>query len=161
MRPYPLSKNILLGLALSSLLSGCGDGVTDPSEQIDVTIISGDGQLADVGGTLPQDLLVRSSDADGNAVGNVDLLFNVVQGGGSLGATVVTTNSQGTASSTWTLGPQEGAQQVVVSAVANAGAEATFSATASDFKIELVFINHGTPSQDTTSHSVPSGCLAI
>ncbi len=78
---YLLSKNILLGLALSSLLSSCGDGVTDPSEQIDVTVISGDGQLADVGGTLPQDLLVRSSDADGNAVGNVDLLFSVVQGG--------------------------------------------------------------------------------
>jgi hypothetical protein len=147
---YPLSKNILLGLALSSLLSSCGDGVTDPSEQIDVTIISGDGQLADVGGTLPQDLLVRSSDAAGNAVGNVDLLFNVVQGGGSLGTTVVTTNAEGTASSTWTLGPQEGAQQVVVSAVANAGAEATFSATASDFKIELVFINQGTPSQNST-----------
>lgn len=149
MRRYLPSKHILLGLALSSLLLSCGDGGTDPSKQIDVTIISGDEQSAAVGGTLPQDLVVRSSDVDGNAVGNVDLLFSVVQGGGSLGTTAVTTDAQGTASSTWTLGLQEGTQQVEVSAVVNSGANATFSAVATDFWIELVFINHGTPSQDS------------
>ena len=150
MPPSPLSKHILLGLAVSSLLLSCGDGGTDPSEQVDVTIVSGDGQSADVGGTLPQDLVVRTSDADGNAVRNVALLFSVVQGGGSLGASAVITNAQGMASSTWTLGAQEGPQQVIVTAMANAGAEATFSADATDFKIELVFINHGTASQDSS-----------
>ena len=146
---YPLSKHILLGLALSSLLASCGDGGTDPSEPIDVIIISGDGQSADVGGTLPEDLVVRSADTDGNPVGNVDLLFSVAQGGGSLGTTAVTTNAQGTASSTWTVGMQEGTQQVIVTAVANSGAEAVFSADATDFTIELVFITHGTPGQDS------------
>ena len=147
---HPLSKHVILSLALSAPLLSCGDGGTDPSQRIDVTIVSGDGQSADVGQTLPQDLVVRTSDFDGNTVANVDLLFSVVQGGGSLSATAVRTNAQGTASSTWTVGMQEGGtQQVTVSAVANSGAEATFSAAATDFKIELVFLNNGTPSQDS------------
>ena len=146
---HPLSKHVLLSLFLSAPLLSCGDGGTDPSQRIDVTIVSGDGQSADVGETLPQELVVRTSDVDGNTVANVDLLFSVVQGGGSLSATAVRTNTQGTASSTWTVGMQEGTQQVTVSAVANSGAEATFSAAATDFKIELVFLNNGTPSQDS------------
>ena len=144
----PLSKHVLLGLALSPFLLSCGDGGTDPSKLIDVIVISGDGQSADIGGTLPLDLVVRSSDPDGKAVANVDLLFSVVQGGGSLSATAVATNAQGTASSTWTVG-QEGTQQVIVSAVANSGTAATFSAEATDLTIEIVFLNHGTPSQDS------------
>ena len=145
----PVSKHVLLGLALSPFLLSCGDGGTDPSKLIDVIIISGDGQSVDVGGTLPLDLVVRSSDPDGKAVANVELLFSVVQGGGSLSATAVTTNAQGAASSTWTVGTQEGTQQVVVSAVANSGTAATFSAEATDLTIEIVFLNHGTPSQDS------------
>ena len=46
------------------------------------------------------------------------------------------------------MGTQEGPQQVAVSAGTNSGADAILSATATDFRIELVFINHGTPSQD-------------
>ena len=145
---YPLSKHVFLSLAVCFPVVSCGDGGFDPSEPIDVTVVSGDGQSADVGQTLPQDLVVRSSDLDGNTLGNVDLVFSVVQGGGSLGATAVTTNAQGMASTTWTMGTQEGPQQVAVSAGTNSGADATFSAAATDFSIELVFINNGTPSQD-------------
>jgi len=145
---YPLSKYVLLSLAVCFPVVSCGDGGFDPSDPIDVTVLSGDGQSADVGRTLPQDLVVRSSDLDGNTLGNVDLVFSVVQGEGSLGATAVTTNAQGTASTTWTMGTQEGPQQVAVSAGTNSGADAILSATATDFRIELVFINHGTPSQD-------------
>ena len=134
---------------MSPFLLSCGDGGTDPSKLIDVIILAGDGQSADLGGTLPLDLVVRSSDPDGKAVANVDLLFSVVQGGGSLSATAVTTNALGTASSTWTVGTQEGTQQVIVSAVANSGTAATFSAEATDLSIEIVFLNHGTPSQDS------------
>ena len=158
---HPPSKHILLGLALSSLLLSCGDGGTGLSEQIDVIIISGDGQSVDVGGTLPQNLVVRASDADGNAVGNVNLLFSVVQGGGSLGTTAVTTDTQGTASSTWTLGTQEGTQQVTVTAVGSSGTQATFSAVATNFRIEIVFINHGTPSQDAAFTAAADRWMSI
>ena len=147
---YPHSKQLLLSLALSFTLVSCGDGGTDPADLIDVTIVSGDGQSARLGETLPQDLVVRTSDALGITVANVDLLFSVVQGGGSLSLTAVKTNGQGMASSTWTVGNQEGPQEVTVSAVTNSGAEAAFSADATDFDIELVFITHGTPSQDAT-----------
>ncbi len=157
---YP-PKHVLLGLVVSISFLGCGDGGTDPAKLIDVTIVSGDGQSADVGETLPQDLVVRASDFDGNAVGNVELRFSIVQGGGSLSATTVTTDAQGTASSTWTMGPQEGAQQVTAWAVTNSGAEATFSATATDFRIELVFINHGTASQDSTFIDAADRWMAI
>ena len=145
---YPLSKQVLLSLALSFTLVSCGDGGTDPADLIDVTIVSGDGQSAKLGETLSQDLVVRTSDALGITVANVDLLFSVVQGGGSLSATAVTTNGQGMASSTWTVGNQEGPQQVTVSAVTNSGGEAAFSAVATDFDIELVFITNGTASQN-------------
>ena len=145
---YPHSKQLLLSLALSFAVVSCGDGGTDPADLIDVTIVSGDWQSARLGETLPQDLVVRTSDALGITVANVDLLFSVVQGGGSLSATAVKTNGQGMASSTWTVGNQEGPQEVTVSAVTNSGAEAAFSAVATDFDIELVFITHGTPSQD-------------
>ncbi len=91
MPPYPLSKHVLLSLAVSFLVLSCGNGGTDPSEPIDVTVVSGDGQSADVGETLLQDLVVRSSDLDGNTLRNVDLTFSIVQGGGSLGATSVNT----------------------------------------------------------------------
>jgi hypothetical protein len=116
---YPLSKHVLLSLVVCFPVVSCGDGGFDPSEPIDVTVVSGDGQSADVGQTLPQNLVVRSSDLDGNTLGNVDLVFSVVQGGGSLGATAVTTNAQGMASTTWTMGTQEGPQQVAVSAGTN------------------------------------------
>jgi hypothetical protein len=145
---YPLSKHVLLSLAVCFPVVSCGDGGFDQSEPIDVTVVSGDGQSADVWQTLLQNLVVRSSDLDGNTLGNVDLVFSVVQGRGSLGATAVTTNAQGMASTTWTMGTQEGPQQVTVSGGTNSGADATFSAAATDFTIELVFINHGTPSQD-------------
>ena len=145
---YPLSKQVLLSLVLSFPLMSCGDGGTDPADLIDVTIVSGDGQSAALGETLSQDLVVRTSDALGNTVGNVDLLFTVVQGGGSLSAAAVKTNGQGVASSTWTVGNQEGPQQVTVAAVTNSGGEAAFSAVATEFEIELVFINSGTPSQN-------------
>ena len=145
---YPLSKQVLLSLALSFPLVSCGDGGTDPAELIHVTIVSGDGQSTGLGEILSQDLVVRTSDALGNTVANVDLLFTVVQGGGSLSVEAVKTNGQGTASSTWTVGNQEGPQQVTVSAVTNSGAEAAFSAVATEFNIELVFITSGTPSQN-------------
>ena len=77
---YPLSKQVLLGLTLSFPLVSCGDGGTDPADLIDVAIVSGDGQSAGLGETLSQDLVVRTSDALGNTVANVDLLFSVVQG---------------------------------------------------------------------------------
>ena len=37
---YPLSKQVLLSLALSFTLVSCGDGGTDPADLIDVTIVS-------------------------------------------------------------------------------------------------------------------------
>ena len=158
---YPQCKRVILGLVLSFPLMSCGDGGTDPADLIDVTIVSGDGQSAQLGETLSQDLVVRTSDALGNTVANVNVLFSVAQGGGSLSATAVRTNGQGMASSTWTVGSQEGPQQVTVSAVTNSGGEAAFSAVATDFKIELVFITNGTPSQDAAFLAVADRWMNI
>ena len=88
---YPQCKRVILGLVLSFPLMSCGDGGTDPADLIDVTIVSGDGQSAQLGETLSQDLVVRTSDALGNTVANVNVLFSVAQGGGSLSATAVRT----------------------------------------------------------------------
>jgi len=125
-----------------------------------VTVVSGDSQSGGVGQLLSSDLVVQSSDG-GAAVGNVDVSFAVTGGNGSLSVTTVQTDAQGLASSSWTLGTQEGAQQVMVSIDGVNGGTAPFSATATDFQIELVFINNGTASQDAAFLSAADRWMSI
>jgi len=67
-------------------------------------VASTDSQTASPGTVVPRDLKVRVLDAYSNPVPNVQVTWNPV-GGGSVNPTVSTTNSQGYASTTWTLHP--------------------------------------------------------
>ena len=126
-----------------------------------VTVVSGNGQSGGVGQLLASNLVVQSSDGGGAVVGNVDVSFAVTGGNGSLSVTTVRTDAQGLASSSWTLGTQEGAQQVTVSIDGVSGGAVPFSATATDFQIELVFINNGTASQDAAFVSAADRWMSI
>ena len=93
-----------------------------------VQIVSGDGQTAGPGERLPEPLVVRVADADGNPVQGAAVSWIVTGGGGALEPPTSTTGADGLASTQWVLGSAAGANsaEAVVSGVGSA----TFTATA-------------------------------
>jgi len=79
-----------------------------------IAVLSGGGQTAAAGSTVPVVLQVR--DALGNGISGVTLTFAVTSGGGSLSASSGVTDASGQAPVTWTLGPLNGAQSMTASA---------------------------------------------
>lgn len=90
--------------------------------------LSGDGQTAAPGATLPSPLVVAVTDADGNPVSGAAVTWVVTAGGGSVAPTTSTTDAQGQAATSWKLGRAVGAN--TVEAVVSGVGSATFSATA-------------------------------
>jgi hypothetical protein len=66
-------------------------------------VLGGDAQLGLPGETLPTELVVRVTRADGATVAGVPVRFVVQPGSGSVFETTVLTDEQGTASTWWTL----------------------------------------------------------
>lgn len=81
-----------------------------PASQVQIE--SGNNQNGSAGAAAGSNLVVKVSDAFGNAKAGVTVIFTVVQGGGSLSAGTVLTTASGLASTSWTFGPTAGAQQV-------------------------------------------------
>jgi hypothetical protein len=94
-----------------------------------VSVFSGNEQFGAPGTTLPDPLVVAVVDGSGNPVVAAAVTWVVTAGGGSLDPATGTTDDNGRAATTWTLGPGIGANaaQAIVSGVG----EATFTATAS------------------------------
>ncbi|MBI1722901.1 MAG: IPT/TIG domain-containing protein [Gemmatimonadetes bacterium] len=90
--------------------------------------IAGDQQSGAFGTSLSTSLTVQVKDRLGTGVGGVAVIFAVTQGGGSMGAISVTSDPNGLASTTWTLGATPGPNQ----ATASSGSltPVTFTATA-------------------------------
>jgi hypothetical protein len=95
-------------------------GGTNPSDSISaiarpgppagIIAESGHLQSAVVGSLLPNDLVARVIDGYGNPVPDVVVTFTVTQGGGTGNPAVRITDSQGRASTRWTLGTVAGTQ---------------------------------------------------
>ena len=92
--------------------------------------ISGNAQSDTVGQLLTEPLVVRAEDQGGTAVSAVSVSFSISQSGGSLSETSVTTDSDGEASTTWTLGTTSGTQNVTALIQGSESGKADFSATA-------------------------------
>lgn len=92
--------------------------------------VSGNEQTGIVGETLAQPIVVKVTDANGKAVYNKPVNFQVTFGGGSLSASTVATNEFGEAKVNWRLGQQAGLNTVRVSAEGLAGSPFDFSAQA-------------------------------
>lgn len=95
-----------------------------------VVKVSGDQQTGTVGQALAQPLVVRVNDANGNGIPSLRVNFAITQGDGTLGAAADTTDVNGQAQTTWTLGQSAGAQSMSASATGLAGSPVTFTATA-------------------------------
>jgi Big-like domain-containing protein len=89
--------------------------------------ISGDDQSAEPGTELPDPLVVRLLDQDGNGMGDRAVTWIVGVGGGSTAPTTTETDAEGFASARWTLGPSAGSN--TLNAVVSGVAVVTFTAT--------------------------------
>ena len=76
-------------------------------------IISGNGQQGAPGDTLAQPLTVDVRDQYGNPLGGATVTFAVTDGDGTLSDTTATTDANGRAATTLSLGPQPGTNTVV------------------------------------------------
>jgi hypothetical protein len=92
--------------------------------------VSGDGQTITAGQMLAAPLVVQVTDALGNPVGGATVTFVVVQGGGSIGASPVTTSPDGRASTTFTTGGSVASPQRVDAGIAATTISVSFIATA-------------------------------
>lgn len=107
--------------------------------------ISGDGQEGVREMPLPEPLVVRVSDAFGNAVSDATVTFTPAAGSGSVAPEAATSGDGGLASTEWTLGGTYGEQSVAASIPS--GASHTFLARAAagdgsgGFSIEFHFID--------------------
>ena len=76
--------------------------------------VSGDYQNGAVSTPLPQPLVIEAHDENGSAVAGVQVEFTVSQGNGTLGAAFATTDENGRAQTTLTLGPNPGTNSIYV-----------------------------------------------
>jgi plastocyanin len=127
-----------LGAALALLaLVGCGgsDGGSgpppeDPLEVQAAPAPNGNAQTGPPGEALPGDLRVVITRAS-EPQGGVEVAWATAQGG-SLDPATSTTGADGIATTTWTLGPAEGAQSATATVADAEGSPVAFTATAQE-----------------------------
>lgn len=78
------------------------------------TILTGAGQRADAGGSLPQPVVVQVLSRSGRPLGGVAVRFSTEAGGGTTTAQSDLTDAQGRARASWTLGGVPGPQRLSV-----------------------------------------------
>jgi len=118
-----------VGTATMTASAGSASGSATVNVQQVVAQVStegGDNQTGYLQEALPESVVVRVGDAGGNPIPGVSVSFTVQSGGGSVEASSVTTGSDGTAATSWILGPTEGTQALRASA---GGVSTSFSAT--------------------------------
>jgi hypothetical protein len=76
------------------------------------TAAAGDNQVQQPGTTLAIPLRVKVADGHGNGVAGVNVIFVLTVGTGSVSAPSTVTDSQGNATTVWTLGPEAGIQKL-------------------------------------------------
>jgi trimeric autotransporter adhesin len=115
---------------LSACGGGDGDGGTPPSTTtIAKATASGDAQTATVGQALAAPLQVVVTD---NGAASAGATVNwATTSGGSLSPTSSTTDANGIAATSWTLGTASGSQQATATLSGATGSPVTFTATAS------------------------------
>jgi hypothetical protein len=107
--------------------SALADVFVEPVPSV-IAVVSGDGQTGSVDVELSQPLVVEVRAVDG-PVADVTVEF-ATPDGGSFGQASVATDSEGLASTTWTLGPTEGAQSATATVIDVSGVQVAFTATA-------------------------------
>ncbi|CAN5769305.1 hypothetical protein BH24GEM1_BH24GEM1_17780 [soil metagenome] len=116
-----------------------------PANPTSLVLVSGDAQSAPGGFEVPDDLVVRLEDAEGNGIGGRPITWVVPAGSGSVNPVNTTTNANGLATTRWTLPVP--ARSYTVSAVFSGLPPVPFTGTATSdvpTTIELVSGNNQT-----------------
>lgn len=113
------------------VIAACDSAVDPTMLDLSFLVVSGDGQSGAAGSTLPQPLVIKATDAKGRAIRNLTVEFRVTSGGGSASPVTATTNNQGLAQASWTLGTSTAAaQRLEVRTVSTNELFGSFTATA-------------------------------
>lgn len=110
---WPVSgrARAIFATVLLVAFAACDDDPPPESRVTAVTPAAGNMQEGVVGQALPQLIVLQAVDAAGSPVRGARVVWEVVSGGGSIGATsTTTTDAEGRAAATWTLGTTSGAQ---------------------------------------------------
>jgi PKD repeat protein len=141
-----------------------------PGSAARVNIVSGDGQQAAAGTRLPEPLVVQVLDAENNPIVGIAVAWIVGAGDGSPAPQTSNTDTQGQASTQWTLGGTPGRN--TLSAVVSGVGVALFNATATKVASSTTITSHqpepsvvGQPVEVqvtvTGSGGTPSGTVSV
>ena len=139
------SRHTLLALLACTALNACDEAVrpilAPPVVEPPVTptpatvqVVSGGGQRAVQGLSLVDPVVVRILDGQGQPLAGEDVTFAPAAGHGTTDPASATTDSDGQAATSWTLGPDPGNQTLTLTATA---ATASVVAIALDLEAEL------------------------
>jgi plastocyanin len=119
-------------LAATVLVGACGGGSSAPppdNTTPTAAAVSGNNQSGRVGQVLPDPLTVSVTDG-GQPAAAVTVNWSTATGSGAVTPASVTTDANGMASSSWTLGAVSGSQTASASVTGATGSPVTFSASA-------------------------------
>src|SRR6266487_1507258 len=118
-----------IGLLALALAAACGGGTgATPTSLAKAATATGDSQVASPSASLPAPFRVLVRDQDGNPLGNVDVTWSGVAGGGSIAPATSPTDANGIATATSTLGAGAGVQTSRASRTGLSGSPVTFTA---------------------------------
>jgi alpha-tubulin suppressor-like RCC1 family protein len=128
-RSYSLTETLRLIILAAAVGSCSGGDPVSPSAGLPaaVVLVSGNGQVAQVGTTLTQDFVVRVDDSGGNPVPGITVGWEVTGGGGSIAPASDPTDAGGLSQARLTLGSTEGAN--TATATVTGIGSITFTAT--------------------------------
>ena len=114
-----------------------------------VKVVSGDGQEALRGTTLPEPVVVRLEDRGGHGVAGQEISFAPGAESGSVSVESTTSDENGEGSTEWTLGNKFGAQTLVISVSGGiqnrASARATSDTPLADLSVETLTLSRNDP----------------
>jgi hypothetical protein len=133
-------RTLAAGFALSCLVAACEEApaaISAAPVPASYVIVSGNAQTGAAGEKLPNPLVLRVVDANGNPVPGTIVNFRVVRGrNGEVFAGAAITDAQGLAADRWTLGTLSGdSQKVEVRSVTSTGQE----------QVHAVFVANAVP----------------
>ena len=133
-KPYRRPLALSMAVALAALSASCGDvNLPDAGEAAALRIVDGNEQVGPAGAALGEPVIVRVLDSDDQPVPAHEVTFVIASGGGSVEPEAVTTDANGLASATWTLGGTAGAQELKARTIKGGDGgplEVSFTATA-------------------------------
>ncbi|HEV2130959.1 MAG TPA: Ig-like domain-containing protein [Longimicrobiaceae bacterium] len=132
--------------------SGTASVVVTAGPPSQLMIVSGSAQTAPVGGALPDPLVVRVTDADGNPVPGVTVSWATASGSGVVQPASSVTDAAGIARAQWRLGAQPGDHSATAT-LAGVGS-VTFTALARANRVNSVTVTPGSTTLNALNGTV-------